>query len=132
MDMGTTPARGQWKKWKGTWGIPFIWTVLPCYGGNLYQHSNLTEVSRIPFDAPPLSPGTGYDPRTQVVGVGYTPEGLDQNTAYYEMLQEAAFKSRPEPDATAWLVARAHRRYGLMKWAASTHPAHTRAPRTQT
>ena len=29
------------------------------------------------------------------------------------MLQEAAFKTAPEPDLTAWLVKRAHRRYGL-------------------
>ena len=45
---------------------------------------------------------------------GYTPEGLDQNPAYYEMLQEAAFKAAPEPNTTSWLVQRAHRRYGLM------------------
>jgi alpha-N-acetylglucosaminidase len=47
------------------------------------------------------------------VGVGYTPEGLDQNPAYYELLQEAAFKAAPERNLTAWLVKRAHRRYGL-------------------
>lgn len=49
----------------------------------------------------------------QAVGVGYTPEGLDQNPAFYELLQEAAFKAAPETDVTAWLVRRAHRRYGL-------------------
>jgi hypothetical protein len=38
---------------------------------------------------------------------------LDQNTAYYELLQEAAFKTSPEPNITSWLVKRAHRRYGL-------------------
>ena len=54
-----------------------------------------------------------FNPATQAVGVGYTPEGLDQNPAYYELLQEAAFKAAPEPDLTAWLVKRAHRRYGL-------------------
>jgi alpha-N-acetylglucosaminidase len=56
----------------------------------------------------------GYDPRTQAVGVGYTPEGLDQNPAYFELLQEAAFKVAPEPNVTEWLVTRAHRRYGLL------------------
>lgn len=45
--------------------------------------------------------------------MGYTPEGLDQNPAYYELLQEAAFKSAPEPNISNWLVKRAHRRYGL-------------------
>ena len=46
--------------------------------------------------------------------MGYTPEGLDQNPAYYELLQEAAFKAGPEPNVTEWLVRRAHRRYGLL------------------
>ena len=46
--------------------------------------------------APPLSPAPpSYDPATQAVGVGYTPEGLDQNPTYYELLQEAAFKAAP-------------------------------------
>ena len=31
----------------------------------------------------------------------------------YELFQEAAFKAAPERDLTAWLVKRAHRRYGL-------------------
>ena len=34
--------------------------------------------------------------------------------AYYELLQEAAFKTAPEPNVTTWLIARAHRRYGLV------------------
>lgn len=38
---------------------------------------------------------------------------MDQNPAYYELLQEAAFKTAPESDLTAWFVRRAHRRYGL-------------------
>ena len=44
---------------------------------------------------------------------GQTPEGLDQNPAYYELLQEAAFRQTSEANLTDWLVHRAHRRYGL-------------------
>ncbi len=133
-------ASGQWKQWHGTWGIPYIWTSLPDFGGDLYTHGNLSLINQvrtlsvdhslsfaltheaphdqIPFEAPPLSPvpegmERTFNPATQAVGVGYTPEGLDQNPAYYELLQEAAFKAAPEPDLTAWLVKRAHRRYGL-------------------
>jgi hypothetical protein len=36
---------------------------------------------------------------------------LDQNPAYYELLQEAAFKTGSEQNITEWLVKRAHRRY---------------------
>lgn len=88
------------------------------------QHTTLVKtdqntcLDQIPFDAPPLAPVPEgmrhtFNPATQAVGVGYTPEGLDQNPAYYELLQEAAFKLAPEPNLTAWLVKRAHRRYGL-------------------
>ena len=105
---------GEFKSWHGTWGIPFIWTTLHDFGGNQGIRGKLSEVNAVPFEAPPLSAAPiGYDPATQAVGVGYTPEGLDQNTAYYELLQEAAFKAAPERNLTAWLVKRAHRRYGL-------------------
>jgi alpha-N-acetylglucosaminidase len=43
-----------------------------------------------------------------------TPEGLDQNPTYYELLQESAFKDAAEANLTDWLVRRAHRRYGLL------------------
>ena len=106
---------GQWRQWKGQWRVPFIWTSLHTYGGNLGIKGNISRINDIPFAAPPLAPSpAGYDPRTQAVGVGYTPEGLDQNTAYYELLQEAAFKAAPESNITEWLVRRAHRRYGLL------------------
>jgi hypothetical protein len=105
---------GEWRQWKGQWKLPFIWTALHTYGGNLGIKGNLSKINAIPFEAPPLAPvPKGYDPKTQAVGVGYTPEGLDQNTAYYELLQEAAFKAVPETNLTTWLVRRAHRRYGL-------------------
>lgn len=115
-DMDETGA-GQWEKWNGDWGLPFIWTALHVFGGNMGIKGNLTEINAIPFKAPPLAPvRDGYNPKTQAVGVGYTPEGLDQNPAYYELLQEAAFKDAAEPNLTDWLVRRAHRRYGLPEW----------------
>eukprot|EP00035_Acanthoeca_spectabilis_P021929 m.440986 g.440986 ORF g.440986 m.440986 type:complete len:917 (-) comp18600_c0_seq1:173-2923(-) len=105
---------GEFRDWKGQWQVPFIWTALHDYGGDMGIKGNLSMINPIPFAAPPLAPvPPGYDKRTQAVGVGYTPEGLDQNPAYYELLQEAAFKTGPEPNLTDWLVRRAHRRYGL-------------------
>jgi alpha-N-acetylglucosaminidase len=118
LDM-THNSVGMWQDpWQGSWGLPFIWTALPDYGGDQGIKGNMSEIQGIPFDAPPLAPvpehmRKTFNPATQAVGVGYTPEGLDQNPAFYELLQEAAFKAAPEPDVTAWLVRRAHRRYGL-------------------
>ena len=113
---------GEWHQWKGQWGLPFIWTALHDYGGDMGIKGNLSKINAIPFEAPPLAAvPKGYDARTQAVGVGYTPEGLDQNTAYYELLQEAAFKAAPEPNVTEWLIERAHRRYGLLGGARNEH-----------
>ena len=115
MDMGRE-GEGQWKDWKGTWGIPFIWTSLHVFGGNQGIKGELSEINKIPWQAPPFIPeAAGADPRTQAIGVGYTPEGLDQNAAYYELLQEAAFKSGAESNTTAWLIKRAQRRYRLVE-----------------
>jgi alpha-N-acetylglucosaminidase len=114
-DMSRT-GTGQWKDWHGDWGLPFIWTALHVFGGNDGFKGNMSMTNAIPFDAPPLTPIQPWkelDPKTQAVGVGYTPEGLDQNPAYYEVLQEAAFKEKAEANVTEWLVKRAHRRYGL-------------------
>ena len=111
---GSDSPVAEWRQWGGQWGVPFIWTSLYNYGGTLAIKGNLSRINTIPWDAPPLSPApAGYDKKTQAVGVGYTPEGLDQNPAYFELLQEAAFKAAPEPNVTEWLVTRAHRRYGL-------------------
>ena len=119
-------GEGQWHKWKGQWRVPFIWTALHDYGGDMGIKGNISRINAIPFEAPPMAPvPAGYDPRTQAVGVGYTPEGLDQNPAYYELLQEAAFRAAPEPNVTRWLVQRAHRRYGLQ--AAGAHDANVAA-----
>jgi len=50
------------------------------YGGDQGIKGNISEINSMPFTAPPLAPAPqGYDTKTQAVGVGYTPEGLDQN-----------------------------------------------------
>ena len=40
-------ASGQWKEWHGTWGIPYIWTSLPDFGGDLYTHGNLSLINQV-------------------------------------------------------------------------------------
>ena len=66
---------GEWRQWKGQWRVPFIWTALHTYGGNMGIKGNISKINALPFEAPPLAPvPVGYDARTQAVGVGYTPE----------------------------------------------------------
>jgi hypothetical protein len=42
-----------------------------------------------------------------------TPEGIDQNPVYYELVIDAPWRTAPIPDLTAYAIARAHRRYNL-------------------
>jgi hypothetical protein len=44
--------------------------------------------------------------------LSYTPEGIDQNPVYYEFMAEQNFRATPEPNITAHVIQRAHRRYG--------------------
>jgi hypothetical protein len=38
-DMDKTGA-GQWEKWSGDWGLPFVWTSLHVFGGNMAFAAN--------------------------------------------------------------------------------------------
>ena len=68
---------GQWNDWHGDWGLPFIWTSLNVFGGNDGLKGKMSLINAIPYEAPPIaSVKPGYDPKTQAVGVGYTPEGM--------------------------------------------------------
>ena len=63
---------GMWRDpWQGSWGLPFIWTALPDYGGDQGIKGNMSEIQGIPFDAPPLAPvpehmRKTFNPATQV------------------------------------------------------------------
>ena len=46
-------------------------------------------------------------------GTGFTPEGIDQNPAYYEFVIGQSFREEKVPDIAAHVVERSHRRYGL-------------------
>ena len=50
---------------------------------------------------------------TSVWGSGFTSEGIDQNPALYDFLLGQSWRERPVADIADFLVARAHRRYGL-------------------
>ena len=51
-----------------------------------------------------------------MVGTGFTPEGLDQNPAYFELIQQAPFRAAPVANVSAWAIERAHRRYALTEY----------------
>jgi hypothetical protein len=109
-------GRGEWHGWlTNPDGTPdpvfssanFVWTSLHDFGGSDSLRGNLTAVNEIPFAA--LAP----EQNTSVWGTGFTPEGLDQNPAFYEMLIEQNWRTERVPNISKHLIDRAHRRYGL-------------------
>jgi alpha-N-acetylglucosaminidase len=65
----------------------------------------LSHANRIPF----LPAGVNGS----VVGEGATPEGIFQNTNYYEFVFESGFRTASVPNIVDHQILRAHRRYGL-------------------
>lgn len=123
-------GRGEWHSWlTNPDGSPdlvfsnanFIWTSLHDFGGSDSLRGNLTAVNEIPFAA--LEP----EKNTSVWGTGFTPEGLDQNPAFYEMLIEQNWRTERVNNISNHLVERAHRRYGLATDAAHADPDVTKA-----
>lgn len=100
---------GEWDDW--TWdgeaffGAPFIWTSLHNFGGSTRLRGSLARANEIPFAA--------TDANLNVWGSGVTPEGIDQNPAFYDFLIGQNWRSARVPDIAAHMVERAHRRYGL-------------------
>merc|ERR1711871_1301686 len=97
---------GEWHMWNDAafFGTPFIFTSLNNFGGTDGIRGNFSRANTIPYDA--------IDAGANVWGSGFTPEGIDQNTVYYEMLISAPWRSTPISNISAWASNRAFRRYG--------------------
>ena len=118
--MGAAPAgtasfpytcKGEWSKFNDAsfFGAPFIWTALHDFGGTDGLKGALSRAAELPFAGLPAAGGAN----TSAFGSGFTPEGIDQNPVFYELLLSNAFRAAPEANVTAWAIDRAHRRYGL-------------------
>jgi alpha-N-acetylglucosaminidase len=85
-------------------GAPFIWTTLHNMGGNDGLKGDMRLLQRMPSDA--VAAGAS------IIGTGSTPEGIDQNPAYYEYAFDTAW-SQEEQSLNSWFAAFATRRYGV-------------------
>lgn len=101
---------GGWRKWDGAayWGAPFVWTTLQDFGGTDGMKGNMTYAASVPAAA--MAPHA----HTNIIGSGFTMEGIDQNPAYYELVIDRHFSSGPSfTSLSERMVNRAHRRYSL-------------------
>ena len=81
----------------------FIWGVLHNFGGNVGMWGDASSLNSGPFDA--------FANASSVAGVGMFPEGIDQNSPYYQLLFDVAWETEPF-ELASWWRDYALQRYG--------------------
>lgn len=88
------------------YGQPFIWCMLQNFGGNSGLFGTVESINSGPFKAM-------HFPNSTLVGLGMTPEGIEQNPVMYELMSELAWRKEPV-NLSKWASLYAARRYGSM------------------
>ncbi|KAM3860076.1 alpha-N-acetylglucosaminidase [Diretmus argenteus] len=86
------------------YGQPFIWCMLQNFGGSNGLFGTVESINSGPFKALNF-------PNSTMVGIGMTPEGIEQNPAMYELMTELAWRKEPV-NLAKWASLYAMRRYG--------------------
>ncbi|CAD6996843.1 alpha-N-acetylglucosaminidase [Ceratitis capitata] len=87
------------------YGQPFIWCMLHNFGGTLGMHGSVDIVNTRIRTARNMV-------NTTMVGVGTTPEGINQNYAMYELVLERGW-AQDDFNVSAWFDTYADVRYGV-------------------
>ena len=100
-----------WNRTEAYYGKQWIWCMLQNFGGNISMYGRMDNVANDPANAL-------HDPSAKnLVGIGVTPEGIEQNPVMYALMLENVWRDQPI-DLGAWLKAYALRRYGRQNDAA--------------
>jgi len=109
IDMEYSPD-GEWQKWANAsfFGAPFIWSKLHNFGDTTGMRGDIENLNwAFPYQA--------LEARSSIIGIGATPEGIDQNPLYYDFLYEQNFRSEPVENITAYLIGLIQKRYGMQR-----------------
>lgn len=94
-----------WNRTEAYYGKPWIWNMLHNFGGNISLYGRMDEVAKDPSSAL-------KDPKSgKMVGIGLTPEAIEQNPALYQLMLENVWRD-DAIDVDNWLKGYARRRYG--------------------
>jgi alpha-N-acetylglucosaminidase len=85
------------------YGKPWIWNMLQNFGGNVSMDGRMEVVSNEPLKA--------LNDSKNMVGIGLTPEAIEQNPALYELMLSNVWRNS-NIDTKDWLKDYAERRYG--------------------
>jgi alpha-N-acetylglucosaminidase len=89
---------------QGYFGAPFIWCMLNDFGGNNGLWGDWASLNENPPAALRAAPN--------MLGTGLTPEGIFQNAATFELMNENSYRSVAEKDLSEWAERYSYRRYG--------------------
>lgn len=84
---------------------PFIWCMLHNFGGTLGMFGNTQTINNDVYEVRSRMNST-------MIGIGLTPEGINQNYVVYDLMLESAWRKQPVPDMEEWVAKYAERRYG--------------------
>ncbi|GLH16523.1 Alpha-N-acetylglucosaminidase [Gryllus bimaculatus] len=85
-------------------GQPFIWCMLHNFGGTLGLYGAAENINSGIFNARSMNGST-------MVGIGLTPEGINQNYVVYDLVLDLTWRTEPV-NLTLWFSSYVHRRYG--------------------
>ncbi|KAJ8728718.1 hypothetical protein PYW07_006414 [Mythimna separata] len=95
----------KYDKYQMYFGQPFIWCMLHNFGGTLGMHGNMVTINKHVYEVRSRDIST-------MIGIGLTPEGINQNYVVYDLMLESGWRKTPVPDLEAWIADYAERRYG--------------------
>jgi alpha-N-acetylglucosaminidase len=95
-----------WSRTNAYYGKPWIWNMLHNFGGNISLWGRMKSVANGPSIA-------SHDRSSgKMIGIGLTPEGIEQNPALYQLMLENVWRDGPI-NLSEWLKTYVHQRYGI-------------------
>jgi alpha-N-acetylglucosaminidase len=95
-----------WKRTDAFYGKPWIWNMLHNFGGNTNLFGRMEIVANEPANAL-------HDTKSgNLVGIGLTMEGIEQNPVMYELMTTHTWQNEPI-DLDVWLPQFVFNRYGV-------------------
>ncbi|XP_077294468.1 N-acetyl-alpha-glucosaminidase [Arctopsyche grandis] len=95
----------QYERLNMYFGQPFIWNMLHNFGGTLGMFGDTYSINNDVYTARSKNGST-------MVGIGITPEGINQNYVMYDLMLETAWNDAPV-DINDWIRKYITRRYGM-------------------
>ncbi|KAM3823409.1 alpha-N-acetylglucosaminidase [Vipera latastei] len=87
------------------YGQPFIWCMLHNFGGNHGLFGMVESINQGPFEARRFLNST-------MIGIGLTPEGIEQNDVIYELITDLGWLKEPI-NLQEWVATYSKERYGV-------------------